>query len=237
MRRLVPLPPSKCLSPHSVYSGHQSVLVPPLELESNVSLWLSAVSQYKARVTFCSYSVMEMCTKGLGAQTGALRVKCKNQRWGVGGAIQLQGSSKPSHLFPNQRGGYLRGQGRGGRGLRVSSSASVLRTPRVKTELEEVGLCSNLPLCTQISSQTLWASHRHPSLRQSAQAQRGPDCVCCGMISCSSADEGREPVVCAHMHGSGRGAAPNLVNTVIFQAIQRPGPPCTRCEHHLWVQG
>lgn len=66
--------PANCLSPHSVYSGHQSVLVPPLELESNVSLWLSAVSQYKARVTFCSYSVMEMCTKGLGAQTGALRV-------------------------------------------------------------------------------------------------------------------------------------------------------------------
>ncbi|CAO2608479.1 Disco-interacting protein 2 homolog A, partial [Lemmus lemmus] len=62
----------------SVYSGHQSVLVPPLELESNVSLWLSAVSQYKARVTFCSYSVMEMCTKGLGAQTGALRMKGVN---------------------------------------------------------------------------------------------------------------------------------------------------------------
>ncbi|XP_074175518.1 disco-interacting protein 2 homolog A isoform X1 [Rhinolophus sinicus] len=59
----------------SVYSGHRSVLVPPLELESNVSLWLSAVSQYKARVTFCSYSVMEMCTKGLGAQTGVLRMK------------------------------------------------------------------------------------------------------------------------------------------------------------------
>ncbi|XP_069887003.1 disco-interacting protein 2 homolog A-like isoform X3 [Dipodomys merriami] len=62
----------------SVYSGHQSVLVPPLELESNVSLWLSAVSQYKARVTFCSYSVMEMCTKGLGTQTGALRMKGVN---------------------------------------------------------------------------------------------------------------------------------------------------------------
>uniref|UniRef100_A0A452VMN6 Disco interacting protein 2 homolog A n=1 Tax=Ursus maritimus TaxID=29073 RepID=A0A452VMN6_URSMA len=62
----------------SVYSGHQSVLVPPLELESNVSLWLSAVSQYKARVTFCSYSVMEMCTKGLGAQTGVLRVSGVN---------------------------------------------------------------------------------------------------------------------------------------------------------------
>ncbi|XP_035565080.1 disco-interacting protein 2 homolog A isoform X7 [Canis lupus baileyi] len=62
----------------SVYSGHQSVLVPPLELESNVSLWLSAVSQYKARVTFCSYSVMEMCTRGLGTQTGVLRMKGVN---------------------------------------------------------------------------------------------------------------------------------------------------------------
>ncbi|XP_072338078.1 disco-interacting protein 2 homolog A-like isoform X2 [Scyliorhinus torazame] len=62
----------------SVYSGHQSILVPPLELESNVSLWLSAVSQYKVRVTFCSYSVMEMCTKGLGVQTDALKVKGVN---------------------------------------------------------------------------------------------------------------------------------------------------------------
>uniref|UniRef100_A0A8C3W9I1 Disco interacting A n=1 Tax=Catagonus wagneri TaxID=51154 RepID=A0A8C3W9I1_9CETA len=61
-----------------VYSGHQSVLVPPPELESNVSLWLWAVSQYKARVTFCSYSVMEMCAKGLGAQTAALRTKGVN---------------------------------------------------------------------------------------------------------------------------------------------------------------
>ncbi|KAI5615430.1 disco-interacting protein 2-like A isoform X2, partial [Silurus asotus] len=59
----------------SVYSGHQSVLVPPLELESNVSVWLSAVSQYKVRITFCSYSVMEMCTKGLGSQTEALRLR------------------------------------------------------------------------------------------------------------------------------------------------------------------
>uniref|UniRef100_A0A4W3HS65 Disco interacting A n=2 Tax=Callorhinchus milii TaxID=7868 RepID=A0A4W3HS65_CALMI len=62
----------------SVYSGHQSILVPPLELESNVSLWLSAVSQYKVRVTFCSYSVMEMCTKGLGSQTEALKAKGLN---------------------------------------------------------------------------------------------------------------------------------------------------------------
>lgn len=67
----------------SVYSGHQSILVPPLELESNVSLWLSAVSQYKVRVTFCSYSVMEMCTKGLGTQTDMLRVSEFNcsTRW------------------------------------------------------------------------------------------------------------------------------------------------------------
>lgn len=64
---------SVCFS-FSVYSGHQSILVPPLELESNASLWLAAVSQYKVRVTFCSYSVMEMCTKGLGSQTEALRV-------------------------------------------------------------------------------------------------------------------------------------------------------------------
>ncbi|XP_049341030.1 disco-interacting protein 2 homolog A isoform X4 [Astyanax mexicanus] len=62
----------------SVYSGHQSILVPPLELESNVSLWLTAVSQFKVRVTFCSYSVMEMCTKGLGSQTEALRLRNVN---------------------------------------------------------------------------------------------------------------------------------------------------------------
>uniref|UniRef100_A0A8C5UA64 Disco interacting protein 2 homolog B n=1 Tax=Malurus cyaneus samueli TaxID=2593467 RepID=A0A8C5UA64_9PASS len=55
----------------SVYSGHQSILIPPMELESNLFLWLSTVSQYKIRDTFCSYSVMELCTKGLGNQ-GAL---------------------------------------------------------------------------------------------------------------------------------------------------------------------
>ncbi|CAL9689779.1 unnamed protein product [Knipowitschia caucasica] len=62
----------------SVYSGHQSILVPPLELETNPSLWLCAVSQYKVRVTFCSYSVMEVCTKGLGAQTDQLKLKSVN---------------------------------------------------------------------------------------------------------------------------------------------------------------
>uniref|UniRef100_A0A8K9UNP5 DMAP1-binding domain-containing protein n=1 Tax=Oncorhynchus mykiss TaxID=8022 RepID=A0A8K9UNP5_ONCMY len=58
----------------SVYSGHQSILIPPVELESNPALWLLAVSQLRVRDTFCSYSVMELCTKGLGLQTEALKV-------------------------------------------------------------------------------------------------------------------------------------------------------------------
>lgn len=61
--------------PHSVYSGHQSILIPPMELESNLFLWLSTVSQYKIRDTFCSYSVMELCTKGLGNQVEMLKVR------------------------------------------------------------------------------------------------------------------------------------------------------------------
>ncbi|KAM3603990.1 uncharacterized protein V6R79_004979 [Siganus canaliculatus] len=59
----------------SVYSGHLSILIPPSELEMNPALWLSAVSQYKVRDTFCSYSVMELCTKDLGLQTDSL--KCR----------------------------------------------------------------------------------------------------------------------------------------------------------------
>uniref|UniRef100_A0A8C3Q2Z5 Disco interacting protein 2 homolog B n=1 Tax=Chrysolophus pictus TaxID=9089 RepID=A0A8C3Q2Z5_CHRPC len=59
----------------SVYSGHQSILIPPMELESNLSLWLSTVSQHKIRDTFCSYSVMELCTKGLGNQVETLKAR------------------------------------------------------------------------------------------------------------------------------------------------------------------
>ncbi|XP_069509549.1 disco-interacting protein 2 homolog B isoform X2 [Ambystoma mexicanum] len=59
----------------SVYSGHQSVLIPPMELETNLFLWLATVSQYKIRDTFCSYSVMEMCSKGLGNQTEVLKAR------------------------------------------------------------------------------------------------------------------------------------------------------------------
>ncbi|XP_072546706.1 disco-interacting protein 2 homolog C isoform X1 [Salminus brasiliensis] len=57
----------------SVYSGHQSILIPPSELEVNPALWLLAVSQFRVRDTFCSYSVMELCTKGLGLQTESLK--------------------------------------------------------------------------------------------------------------------------------------------------------------------
>ncbi|KAK4337153.1 hypothetical protein RND71_043371 [Anisodus tanguticus] len=52
-----------CLS--SVYSGHHSILIPPTEVELNSSLWLTTLSQYKVRDTFCSYGVMELCTKEL----------------------------------------------------------------------------------------------------------------------------------------------------------------------------
>ncbi|XP_062872276.1 disco-interacting protein 2 homolog B-A isoform X2 [Trichomycterus rosablanca] len=65
-----------CLS--SVYSGHQSILIPPLELESSPPLWLSTLSQYKIRDTFCSYSVMELCTKNLGTQTEVLKARGLN---------------------------------------------------------------------------------------------------------------------------------------------------------------
>uniref|UniRef100_A0A8B9M5I0 Disco interacting protein 2 homolog C n=1 Tax=Accipiter nisus TaxID=211598 RepID=A0A8B9M5I0_9AVES len=65
----------KHLRTQAVYSGHQSILIPPSELETNPALWLLAVSQYKVRDTFCSYSVMELCTKGLGSQTESLKAR------------------------------------------------------------------------------------------------------------------------------------------------------------------
>uniref|UniRef100_A0AAY5EV44 DMAP1-binding domain-containing protein n=1 Tax=Electrophorus electricus TaxID=8005 RepID=A0AAY5EV44_ELEEL len=65
-----------CLA--SVYSGHQSILIPPTELESSLALWLSTLSQYRIRDTFCSYSVMELCTKGLGGQTEMLKARGVN---------------------------------------------------------------------------------------------------------------------------------------------------------------
>lgn len=64
-----------CLN--SVYSGHHTILIPPSEVEINPSVWLTAVSQYKVRDTFCSYSVMELCTKGLGSSIQQLKVSCR----------------------------------------------------------------------------------------------------------------------------------------------------------------
>ncbi|XP_040564455.1 disco-interacting protein 2 homolog A isoform X2 [Lepeophtheirus salmonis] len=62
----------------SVYSGHHTILIPPSEVESNPSVWLTAVSQYKVRDTFCSYGVMELCTKGLGGSVPQLRSRGVN---------------------------------------------------------------------------------------------------------------------------------------------------------------
>ncbi|XP_032665179.1 disco-interacting protein 2-like isoform X4 [Odontomachus brunneus] len=62
-----------CLS--SIYSGHHSILIPPSEVEANPALWLSAVSQSRVRDTFCSYGVMELCTKGLGSSVHTLKAR------------------------------------------------------------------------------------------------------------------------------------------------------------------
>uniref|UniRef100_A0A8K9XL86 DMAP1-binding domain-containing protein n=1 Tax=Oncorhynchus mykiss TaxID=8022 RepID=A0A8K9XL86_ONCMY len=60
---------------HTHTNSTTSILIPPVELESNPALWLLAVSQLRVRDTFCSYSVMELCTKGLGLQTEALKAR------------------------------------------------------------------------------------------------------------------------------------------------------------------
>ena len=36
----------------SVYSGHHTILIPPVELETSPSLWLQAVSQYKGNLYY-----------------------------------------------------------------------------------------------------------------------------------------------------------------------------------------
>lgn len=46
----------------SVYSGHQSIVIPPLEIESNPALWLSALSQYKGEQTiYCFIYCFHVC--------------------------------------------------------------------------------------------------------------------------------------------------------------------------------
>ncbi|KAG9508602.1 Disco-interacting protein 2, partial [Fragariocoptes setiger] len=65
-----------CIS--SVYSGHHTLLIPPSEVEQQPSLWLSAISAHKVRDTFCSYSVMELCTKGLASSINTLKQRGVN---------------------------------------------------------------------------------------------------------------------------------------------------------------
>ncbi|KAK3083552.1 hypothetical protein FSP39_025271 [Pinctada imbricata] len=60
-----------CLT--SIYSGHHSMLIAPSEVETNPAVWLTAVSNNKVRDTFCSYGVMELCTRGLGTSTATLK--------------------------------------------------------------------------------------------------------------------------------------------------------------------
>lgn len=89
-------------------------------------------------------------------------------------------------------------------------------------------------VCSDLEPNSMWISPRN-FLRW--LVLWAPDHVCCRMTPCFSADEGGEPVMCAHMHGSGWGTAPDRIDAVLFQAVQGPGPPCTCCEHYLWVQG
>lgn len=46
-----------------------------MQVEANPALWLSAVSQSRVRDTFCSYGVMELCTKGLGSSVHTLKAR------------------------------------------------------------------------------------------------------------------------------------------------------------------
>ncbi|CRL08083.1 CLUMA_CG020911, isoform A [Clunio marinus] len=57
----------------SVYSGHHSLLIAPYEVEANPSLWLSTLSQYRVRDTFCSYGIIELCTKALSNSIQTLK--------------------------------------------------------------------------------------------------------------------------------------------------------------------
>lgn len=59
----------------SVYSGHHSILIAPYEVEANPSLWLSTLSQYRVRDTFCSYGVIELCTKALSNSIQLLKTR------------------------------------------------------------------------------------------------------------------------------------------------------------------
>lgn len=65
-----------CIS--GIHSGHHTILVPPAEVELNPALWLTAISSNKVRDTFCSYSVMELCAKGLAMSVPMLKQRGVN---------------------------------------------------------------------------------------------------------------------------------------------------------------
>jgi hypothetical protein len=56
----------------SIYSGHQTILIPPSEVELNPALWLTTVSNERVRDTFCSYGIMELCVRELAARVPEL---------------------------------------------------------------------------------------------------------------------------------------------------------------------
>ncbi|EYC28820.1 hypothetical protein Y032_0007g3447 [Ancylostoma ceylanicum] len=65
-----------CLS--SIYSGHHTVLIPPAEVEANPSLWLTTVSNLKARDTFTTYGILGVCIQELASQVPTLKDKGVN---------------------------------------------------------------------------------------------------------------------------------------------------------------
>lgn len=53
---------------------HGKTVAAPSEVEQNPALWITTVSQYRARDTFCSYGVMDITLRGLGGAVAVLKV-------------------------------------------------------------------------------------------------------------------------------------------------------------------
>jgi len=60
-----------CLS--GIYSGHQSILLPPSEVENNAEVFLQMLSQHKCRDVFINYNVMKICVDQLAPQIPHLK--------------------------------------------------------------------------------------------------------------------------------------------------------------------
>ena len=52
----------------SVFTGHETVLISPQEMEMNPAVWFSTLSQHSARDTFVSSSVIQTCIGQLQKQ-------------------------------------------------------------------------------------------------------------------------------------------------------------------------